>query len=230
MVLEFYCLFFSEHLGVLASEIQEFLTIFTIGLSLARFWKAFGISGGDWTPPNSLLGTPLLEMWCNTRLGVLCFCIHWYQYGSWAHSLTGNMSNVTVCVMCFNTISWSIDSRYSSQIAGSDSDDVFCRSWIFVVLASKLSWTTWHIPRPCKQNMFLLLLLSSSSSSSSSYICHAVRPLVDPFRSHVSRSLFKVYRDSFCQLDSSVSLPWVICYYYYYYYYYYYFSKEHAIY
>ena len=32
---------------------------------------------------------------------------------------------------------------------------------------------------------------SSSSSSSSSYICHAVGPLVDPFRSHVSRSLFK---------------------------------------
>ena len=32
---------------------------------------------------------------------------------------------------------------------------------------------------------------SSSSSSSSSYICHGVGPLVDPFRSHVSRSLFK---------------------------------------
>ena len=38
----------------------------------------------------------------------------------------------------------------------------------------------------------------------------------------------KVYHDSFCQLGSSVSLPWVICYYYYYYYYY--FSKEHNIY
>ena len=33
--------------------------------------------------------------------------------------------------------------------------------------------------------------LSSSSSSSSSYIFHGVGPLVDPFRSHVSRSLFK---------------------------------------
>ena len=33
---------------------------------------------------------------------------------------------------------------------------------------------------------------SSLSSSSSSYICHGVGPLVDPFRSHVSRSLFKV--------------------------------------
>ena len=29
------------------------------------------------------------------------------------------------------------------------------------------------------------------SSSSSSHICHAAGPLVDPFRSHVSRSLFK---------------------------------------
>jgi len=28
-------------------------------------------------------------------------------------------------------------------------------------------------------------------SSSSSYICHGVGPLVDPFRSHVSRSIFK---------------------------------------
>jgi hypothetical protein len=32
---------------------------------------------------------------------------------------------------------------------------------------------------------------SSSSSLPSSYICHEVRPLVDPFRSHVSRSIFK---------------------------------------
>jgi len=30
-----------------------------------------------------------------------------------------------------------------------------------------------------------------SSSSSSSSICNGVGPLVDPFRSHVSRSLFK---------------------------------------
>jgi len=38
--------FFSEHLGVLASYIQHFLTVFTIGSSLTRFWRAFGISGG----------------------------------------------------------------------------------------------------------------------------------------------------------------------------------------
>ena len=45
VVLDFYCLF-SEHLGVLASYIQQFSAVFTIGLSLARFWRAFGISGG----------------------------------------------------------------------------------------------------------------------------------------------------------------------------------------
>jgi len=33
---------------------------------------------------------------------------------------------------------------------------------------------------------------SSTLSSSSSYICHGVGQIVDPFRSHVSRSLFKV--------------------------------------
>jgi hypothetical protein len=37
------------------------------------------------------------------------------------------------------------------------------------------------------QNPFAM----TSSSSSSSSICHGVGPLVDPFRSHLSRSLFK---------------------------------------
>ena len=46
----------------------------------------------------------------------------------------------------------------------------------------------------------------SSSSLSSSYISHTVGPLVDPFRSHVSRSLLKVCYDSFCQLGSSITL------------------------
>ena len=46
--------------------------------------------------------------------------------------------------------------------------------------------------------------------SSSSYIFHGVGPLVDLFCSHVSRSLFKVYHVSFCQLGSSISLPWII--------------------
>ena len=48
-----------------------------------------------------------------------------------------------------------------------------------------------------------------STSSSSSYIFHGVGPLVDLFRSHVSRSS-KVYHDSFRQLGSSIQLPWVI--------------------
>jgi len=36
-----------------------------------------------------------------------------------------------------------------------------------------------------------LFFTLKNSSSSSSYICHGVRPLVDPFRSHVFRSLFE---------------------------------------
>jgi len=35
------------------------------------------------------------------------------------------------------------------------------------------------------------LYSSASSSLSSSYICHGVGPVVDPFRFHVSRSIFK---------------------------------------
>jgi len=51
---------FSEKLAVLASQIQQFLTVFTIGLCLSRFWRAFGISGGGGglnlpKPPPSVL-------------------------------------------------------------------------------------------------------------------------------------------------------------------------------
>jgi len=52
VVLQFYCLF-SEHPGVLAFWIQKFLTVFTIRLSLARFWRAFGISGGGFEHPQT---------------------------------------------------------------------------------------------------------------------------------------------------------------------------------
>jgi len=38
--------FFRTSWGVLVSQIQQFLTVSTIGLSLARFWRAFGNSGG----------------------------------------------------------------------------------------------------------------------------------------------------------------------------------------
>jgi hypothetical protein len=36
-----------------------------------------------------------------------------------------------------------------------------------------------------------MMVIAISSSSSLSYICHGAGPLVDPFWSHVSRSLFK---------------------------------------
>jgi len=50
----------------------------------------------------------------------------------------------------------------------------------------------------------------SLSSSSSSYIFHAVGALVDPFRSHVSRSLFKGLPWFLLPAGGSISLPWVI--------------------
>ena len=54
VVLECYYLF-SEYLGVLASQIQQLLTVFTIGLRLVRFWRAFGISGGGGLHPQTPL-------------------------------------------------------------------------------------------------------------------------------------------------------------------------------
>jgi len=50
---------FSEYLRVLASENLRFLTVFSVGLSLARFWRAFRISGGRGLTPQNPLGTPL---------------------------------------------------------------------------------------------------------------------------------------------------------------------------
>jgi len=55
VVLEFYCLYF-QYVGVLASKVQQFLTVYTIGLSLARFWRAFGIfflGEGRFEPPQT---------------------------------------------------------------------------------------------------------------------------------------------------------------------------------
>ena len=50
----------------------------------------------------------------------------------------------------------------------------------------------------------------SSSSSSSSYIFHGVGHLLTRSGLTYSEVSSKVYHDSFCQLGSSVSLPWVI--------------------
>ena len=45
--------FFSNILGFWFPKFSNFLRIFKIGLSLARFWRAFGISGrGVLNPPN----------------------------------------------------------------------------------------------------------------------------------------------------------------------------------
>ena len=45
-------LFFRTSWGCWRPKFSNFLTVFTIGLSLARFGGAFGISGGEgWEPP-----------------------------------------------------------------------------------------------------------------------------------------------------------------------------------
>ena len=64
--------FFPNILGVLASQIQQFLTVFTIGLSLARFWGGLrNFERGVLTPPKlpRSLGTPLPSP----------DCLHLYQ-------------------------------------------------------------------------------------------------------------------------------------------------------
>ena len=64
--------------------------------------------------------------------------------------------------------------------------------------------------RRYKYKVCLFVSLFTSSSSSSPYIFHGVGPLVDPFRSHVSRSLFKGLPWFLLPVGASVSLPWVI--------------------
>ena len=62
------------------------------------------------------------------------------------------------------------------------------------------SSTLWNLIICCLQKTttcvyfkisIIILVTCILICSSPSYICHAVGPLVDPFRSHVSRSLFK---------------------------------------
>ena len=70
-VVDWTCCFFffprtSWCVGVLNSA--TFLTVFTIGLSFARFWRAFGISGGL-NPPNA----PPVERHC---LLTTVLCLH----------------------------------------------------------------------------------------------------------------------------------------------------------
>ena len=53
--------FFPNILGCWRPKFSNFLTVFTVGLSLARFWRAFGISGGGGLSTPSLC-TPLYEI------------------------------------------------------------------------------------------------------------------------------------------------------------------------
>ena len=58
-----------------------------------------------------------------------------------------------------------------------------CMTYTIAVWTMKNSWWwTEELSETCR------VLFQKSSSS---YVCHGVRPLVDPFRSHVSRSLFR---------------------------------------
>ena len=68
------------------------------------------------------------------------------------------------------------------------------RIWVFFEICEKISSFVriWQEQRGLYMKTYLHLSSSSSSSSTtSSYICHAAGPHVDPFRSHVSRSLIK---------------------------------------
>ena len=67
--------FFGTSWGVGFLNSAIFFTFFTIGLILARFWRAFGISGwgggGLFETPNPLLGTPLLTIYAHTSQSIL---------------------------------------------------------------------------------------------------------------------------------------------------------------
>ena len=68
----------------------------------------------------------------------------------------------------------------SSWILNSENNENFkCNRQIISILFSNRGYD------PYMRSVVFFLI------SSSSYVCHAVGPLVDPFRSHVSRSLFK---------------------------------------
>jgi len=50
---------------VLVSEIQRFLTVFSVGLSLAGFWRAFRISGGGRHPKTPPQYSTVLKVFLN---------------------------------------------------------------------------------------------------------------------------------------------------------------------
>ena len=78
VVLEFYCLF-SEHLGVLASYIQQFLTVFSSRVEFGTILEGLRNFGGrGLNTPNPPLGTPLpllLPDVVRTRTGTAVPCL-----------------------------------------------------------------------------------------------------------------------------------------------------------
>jgi len=61
--------FFRISWGVGVLNLAVFLTVFTIGSSLARFWKAFGISGwGGFKPPHPRYATAVVSD-CRSEVG-----------------------------------------------------------------------------------------------------------------------------------------------------------------
>ena len=63
--------FFPKILGCCRPKIQSFLTVFTFGLSLARFWRDLETSGGGgFEPPNP---SPLSARHCREQNIILAF-------------------------------------------------------------------------------------------------------------------------------------------------------------
>ena len=83
-----------------------------MGLSLAQFWRAFGISGGGWTPKTHPppLGTPLYTKYRNDTVNSVSTqsdinrVSHWYSYFSWwwAHGCPKHVENRNkhTCKIC----------------------------------------------------------------------------------------------------------------------------------
>ena len=90
----------------------------------------------------------------------------------------------------YSRVAW-IESYPSHQIFRLEQSFVVFRNSVGTDAGMSLQGAFWSLFQAFIDSSFLPSS-SSSSSSSSSYICHAVGPLVDPFRSHVTRSLFKV--------------------------------------
>ena len=85
---------------------------------------------------------------------------------------------------------WSLSHRYPHQNP---------------IYTSPLS-NTFHVPCPSHSSWF-----DHPKGKSSSYICHGVGPLVDPFWSHLFRSLFKDHEAFYLHVVSSFSCIPVIC-------------------